>query len=329
MFRALLRRTAPVALAGVLAAGATVGSAFAQDAYPTRAVTITVPFSAGGGTDSIAREIAAHLQEKLKQPVVVENVGGGGGSIGAARVASSDPDGYNLLFVTSTFVTHAAVDTSLAYDVTTSFSPIAQLGRGPLLVVVNKNIAANTIPELVAAAKENPDDYAFASAGPGSINHLAGELFNQRAGTEMVHIPYQGSGPATFDLLAGSVQVFFATVPTMLGQVKAKEVKLLATTGAARSALFPDVPTVQEAGIPDFDVETWWGIVGPANLPTPIVEQLNSAINEIVALDSVKERLTGEGAEIVSAAPEALKDTISKELAGWKALVETAGITTN
>lgn len=296
------------------------------ETYPDRPITIVVPFAAGGGTDSIAREIGAHLQKKLGKPVVIENVGGGGGAIGASRVAESDPDGYNLLFVTSTFVTHAAVDSSVPYDVNKDFTPIAQLGHGPLLVVVNKGVAPNTIQELIAAAKDAPDDYAFASAGPGSINHLSGELFNQMTGTEILHIPYKGSGPATLDLVGGSVQLFFATVPTMLGQVKAGEVKLLATTGAERSSLFPDIPTVQEAGIQNFDVETWWGIVGPAGLPEPIVEKLNAAINEVLEIETVKKRFVGEGASVTQDKPGKLGETISTELTDWKTLVGEAGI---
>lgn len=301
------------------------GVASAQT-YPDRPITIVVPFAAGGGTDSIAREIGAHLQEKLGKPVVIENVGGGGGAIGASRIAESDPDGYNLLFVTSTFVTHAAVDSSVPYDVNKDFTPIAQLGRGPLLVVANKAVEPNTIQELIAAAKATPDDFAFASAGPGSINHLSGELFNQRTGTQILHIPYKGSGPATLDLVGGAVQLFFATVPTMLGQVKAGEVKLLATTGAERSSLFPDTPTVEEAGVQGFDVETWWGIVGPAGLPQSIVEKLNGAINEVLEIETVKKRLLGEGAEIVQDQPSKLGETISTELTDWKTLVAEAGI---
>ena len=306
---------------------AALGTASASaQTYPDRAITIVVPFAAGGGTDSIARELGAHLQEKLGKPVVIENVGGGGGAIGASRIAESDPDGYNLLFVTSTFVTHAAVDSSVPYDVNEDFTPIAQLGRGPLLVVTNKSVKPNSIQELIAAAKETPDDFAFASAGPGSINHLSGELFNQRTGTEILHIPYKGSGPATLDLVGGAVQLFFATVPTMLGQVKAGEVKLLATTGAERSSLFPDIPTVQETGVQGFDVETWWGIVGPAGLPQPIVEKLNGAINDVLEIDSVKKRFVGEGAEVMRDQPSKLAQTISTELDGWKTLVKEAGI---
>lgn len=313
---------------GVMA-GLAAGTAASAQAYPDRAVTIVVPFAAGGGTDSIAREIAANLQQKFGQPFVVENVGGGGGSIGANRVAEAEADGYTLLFVTSTFVTHSAVDTKVPYDVNADFTPIAQLGRGPLLVVVNKDVPVTTIPELVTLAKDDPDALAFASAGPGSINHLSGELFNQRAGTEILHIPYQGSGPATFDLVGGAVQMFFATIPTMKGQVDAGEVKLIATTGAERATIFPDVPTVQEQGIADFDVETWWGVVGPAGLPEDVVAELNAALNEAVASEKVTTRLEGEGATVVNAGPEALGETIATELSAWQALVSDAGITTN
>ena len=313
--------------AGIFAAVMAPGSAMAET-YPSRAVTLVVPFAAGGGTDSIAREIATHLKKSLGQTVVVENQGGGGGVIGASRVANAQADGYTLLLVTSTFVTHAAVDKSVPYDVSKSFSPIALLGRGPLLVVVNKKLPVNTIGDLVKQAKADPQSLNFASAGPGSINHLSGELFNQLASTKMTHIPYKGSGPATFDLLSGAVQVFFATAPTMLGHVKTSEVKLLATTGAERSRLFPDTPTVKEAGVGTFEVYTWWGVVGPANLPPSIVEKLNAAVNEVVALNSVQQRFTGEGAETFRGAPNKLAETISTELAHWRKLVASAGIKT-
>ena len=246
-------------------------------AYPQKAVTLVVPFAPGGGTDSLARELAKLLQEKLGQPFVVDNRGGAGGAIAAAQVAQAKPDGYTLLFVTSTFVTVAATDRKLAYDIARDFTPVALLGRGPLLLVVNKETNIATVAQLVDTAKKKPDSLNYVSAGPGSINHLAGELFSQRAGVKMTHIPYKGSGPATMDLIGGQAQVFFATVPTILGQVKGDKVRLVAATSSGRSKLFPNAPTVQEAGIRDFAVETWWGIVGPAGLPPDIVRALHAA----------------------------------------------------
>jgi tripartite-type tricarboxylate transporter receptor subunit TctC len=301
--------------------------AFAQaQQYPAKPITLVVPFAPGGGTDSLARELAKLMQDKLGQPVVVDNRGGAGGSIAAALVAKANPDGYTLLFVTSTFVTVAATDRELPYDVVKDFTPIALLGRGPLLLVVNKDTAIHTVQQLVDAAKKKPDAFFYVSAGPGSINHLAGELFAQRTGAKMTHIPYKGSGPATLDLIGGQAQVFFATVPTILGQVKGKRVRLVAVTSTKRSPLFPGIPTVQESGVKDFDVETWWGVVGPAQLPPDIVATLNKAINESARGPEMKKRFETEGADPFIGKPEDLGRQIAGELDGWRRVVREGHI---
>jgi tripartite-type tricarboxylate transporter receptor subunit TctC len=294
--------------------------------YPHRPITLVVPFAPGGGTDSLARELGKLLQDKLGQPVVIDNRGGAGGAIAAAQVAQAKPDGYTLLFITSTFVTVAATDRKLPYDVVRDFTPIAMLGRGPLLLVVNKNLAITSVAQLVDAAKKKPDAFNYVSAGPGSINHLSGELFVQRTGARMTHIPYKGSGPATMDLIGGQAQVFFATVPTILGQVKGDKVRLLATTARTRTKLFPDVPTVQESGVRNFHVETWWGIVGPPNLPPEIVGALNKAINASAAGDEMKKRFDTEGADPNIGPPDDLATVLKEELEGWRRVVREGGL---
>jgi tripartite-type tricarboxylate transporter receptor subunit TctC len=313
-------------LAALLALFA-VAMAHAQPpAYPQRPITLVVPFAPGGGTDSLGRELAKLLQERLGQGIVVDNRGGAGGAIAAAQVSQAKPDGYTLLMVTSTFVTVAATDRKLPYDILRDFTPIAMLGRGPLLLVVNKDMAIASVAQLVDAARKKPDALNYVSAGLGSINHLAGELFAQRTGAKMTHIPYKGSGPATLDLVSGQAQVFFATVPTILGQVKGERVRLLATTSAARSKLFPDVPTVQESGIRDFAVETWWGVVGPPGLAPEIVRVLNRAINEAAASAEMRKRFESEGAEPFAGAPADLQNVLRDELEGWRRVVREAGI---
>jgi tripartite-type tricarboxylate transporter receptor subunit TctC len=304
---------------------AAASAATAQD-YPSHPIALVVPFAAGGGTDSIARELAEVLKDRLGQPVVVDNRGGAGGSIAADEVAHSKPDGYMLLFVTSTFVTAAATDRKLPYDVQKSFTPIALLGRGPLLLVVNKDVPVNTVMDLVKASRAHPEHYNFVSAGPGSINHLAGELFVQRTGAKMTHVPYKGSGPATIDLVSGAAQVFFATVPTIMGQVKGKRVRVIATTSPHRSPLFPDIPTVQESGVKDYSVETWWGIVGPAGLPADVVAKLNAAINAAAATPEIKSRFASEGAEQFFGTPQDLGKQVARELAGWRRVVREGNI---
>ena len=296
-------------------------------AFPQqRPVTLVVPFAPGGGTDSISRELAKHLQDRLGTPIVVDNRGGAGGAIAAAQVAAAKPDGHTLLFVTSTFVTVAGTDRKLGYDILRDFTPIAMLGRGPLLLVVNKDIGIATVGQLIDAAKRRPESLNYVSAGQGSINHLAGELFVQRTGAKMTHIPYKGSGPATLDLIGGNAQVFFATVPTILGQLKGDKVRLIATTAAARTRLFPDAPTLDESGVKGYNVETWWGVVGPAGMAPDVVRTLNRAINEAAAGEELRKRFASEGADAFRGTPSDLANVLGNELEGWRNVVREGGL---
>lgn len=310
----------------LFAAAALLPAIAGAQGFPDKPIRLIVPFAPGGGTDSIARDMARTLGEKLGQAIVVENRGGGGGSIGANLVAHAAPDGYTLLFATSTFVTNAAAEGTTLYDVEKSFQPIALIGRGPLLVVTNKDVPVDSVAQLRDLALKKPNAINFCSAGNGSINHMSGELFKQRAGVQMTHVPYKGSGPATLDLLAGRVQVFFATVPTILPQVKDHRVKLLAVTSKTRSPLFPDTPTMAEAGIPDFDVSTWWGVLAPAGTPQPVVDKLNAAVNEAAAATLVRQRLTDEGAQSFKGTPADFAGVLHSELALWKGVVKQSGM---
>jgi tripartite-type tricarboxylate transporter receptor subunit TctC len=298
----------------------------AQSFPQKRAITLVVPFAPGGGTDAIARDLAKPLADKLGVPVVVDNKGGAGGAIAAQQISQAKPDGHTLLFVTSTFVTAAATDRKLPYDVNKDFSPISKLGSGPLLLVVNPQTGITQVAGLIDNAKRNPNSLNYVSAGQGSINHLSGELFAQRTGTQMTHIPYKGSGPATMDLIGGQAQIFFATVPTILSQVKAGKVKLIATTSKSRTKLFPDVPTVMESGVKSFEVGTWWGIVGPKDLPADIVAILNRAINESTATEALVKRFEEEGAERFAGTPAEFGSSIKHELNGWRKVVLDAAL---
>lgn len=281
-----------------------------------KSVTLVVPFVPGGGTDSIARELARHLSTELGVTVIVDNKGGAGGAIAAAGVAKASPDGTTLLFTTSTFITHAASDPAPTYDPIGDFAPVAMLGRGPLLVVSSKASGIQSVTQLIKEARANPAGLTYCSAGPGSINHLAAELFTQLAGISMTHVPYKGSGPATLDLLAGRTQIFFATVPTIRSHVRENKVNVLAVTSMSRSAMYPDVPTVVECGIAGYDVSTWWGIAAPASVPTDKVAELNAAINAVSP--ALKDRLLNEGATPVSESPAYFAKTLDTELAAWK-----------
>jgi tripartite-type tricarboxylate transporter receptor subunit TctC len=298
----------------------------AQPSYPARAITLVVPFAPGGGTDSIARDIAKNLGELLGQPVVVDNRGGAGGAIGAAAVAKAPADGYTLLFATSTFITNAAVEAKLPYDPLKDFAPVAMIGRGPLLLVASRQVGATSVAQLVAAARAQPQGLNYCSAGNGSINHLAGEMFRQRTGLELTHVPFKGSGPATVELLAGRVDLFFATVPTILAQVREGKLPLLAVTSARRSPLFPDTPTVAEAGLPGFEVGTWWGVLAPGKTPKAIVDALNRAVNEAAAAEPMPGRLEHEGASAVRLTPAAFGEELRKELALWRGIAAKSGL---
>ena len=294
--------------------------------FPEKTITLIVPFAPGGGTDSIARDLAKILSEKLGQPVIVDNRGGGGGSIGASMGSRADADGYTLLFVTSTFITHAATDSSAGYDIEKDFSPVAMIGRGPLLVVSNKSIPAKSLSELIQLSNQTSDGLNYCSAGPGSINHLSGELFKQKTGAKLIHIPYKGSGPATIDLLAGRVQVFFATIPTILPYVETDRVNVLAITSEKRSPLFPSVPTAIESGIVGLNISTWWGIVAPPGTPSSIVKQLNEAVNYAANKDPLKARLTKEGALAYKVSPEEFQKMLNSELKMWQNVVKSSNL---
>lgn len=300
-------------------------TAMAQD-YPTRAITMIVPYAAGGGTDNVARGLAKGMSDKLGQAVVIDNRGGGGGAIGSKLVAKSDPDGYTLLFVSSSFVTHAATETKPSYDVVKDYAPIAMIGSAPLILVSHKSVGAKTVPHLVAASKKKPEGINFASSGPGTVLHLAGELFKQRTGSNLTHVAYKGSGPATADLLAGRTQIFFTTIPAMVQHVKSGAVDLLAVTSSQRSPLFPNVPTIAESGVPKYDITTWWGVLAPANTPAPVIAKLNKVINEISASQAMKTRLTSEGATSYTGTPAAFGTMLSTELGLWREVVKTSNL---
>lgn len=293
--------------------------------FPQKPITLIVPFAPGGGTDSIARDLAKTLSEKLGQAVVIDNRGGGGGSIGASMGSKAAPDGYTLLFVTSTFVTHAATDESAGYNIEKDFSPVAMIGRGPLLVVSNKSLPVKTLSELIQFSNQT-QDINYCSAGLGSINHLSGELFKQKTGAKLTHIPYKGSGPATIDLLAGRVQIFFATIPTILPYVETDRVNVLAITSEKRSPLFPNIPTAAEAGVPGFNLSTWWGIVAPAGTPQDIVKKLNESINFAASKDPLKARLSKEGAQAYKITPAEFQKVLNSELKLWQGVIKNANL---
>lgn len=293
----------------------------AQSNYPNKPIKLIVPFPPGAGTDSVARFVAQKLAESLGTSIVVDNRTGAGGAIGAVEAARAEPDGYTLLFVAGPFTTVAAASKSAGYDPVTQFTPVAPIAAGPLAFVVSPTVPAKTMREFLALAKQKPGVLNYGSAGLGSINHLALELLNARAGTNIVHVPYKGIAPATVDLLAGRIDAITASIPATLPYVAQNKVKVLAVTGKRRAKLLPDVPSWAEAGVPNAEVINYWGIVAPAGTPANVVARLNADTQKVLAQPDVRERLEKEGAELIPGSPAQLGTLIETDLKSWKKLI--------
>jgi len=298
----------------------------AQEPYPSRPIRLIVPFPPGAGTDNVARYVAAKLSDVMKTSVVIENRTGAGGAIGATEAAKADPDGYTLLFVAGPFTTVAASARNPGYDPIRQFTPVAPIAAGPLAFVIGIDVPASTMREFIALAKRQPGALNYGSAGPGSINHLALELLNVRAGTNIVHVPYRGIADATKDLLGGTIQAMTASIPATLPLAAERKLKVLAVTGAKRIPQLPHVPSWQEEGVPNANVINYWGIVAPVGTSPAIVTRLNTDVRAILAQPEVRERLEREGVEIISGPPERLGALIEADLASWKKLIVDAKI---
>lgn len=302
-------------------------AALAQ-AYPSRPVTLVVPYPPGGTTDIVARLVAPKIAEHLGQSIVIENKGGAGGTIGAGFVTKSAPDGYTLLLgtppdqVTAQFLTK-----QISYDPAKDFAPISLLVRGPNVLVVNPNVPAKTLAEFVALAKQQPGKLNFASAGKGNTSHLSGELFKVRAGIDITHVPYRGNAPASQDLLAGHVQALFEAPAASLGNIREGRARPLAVTSAQRLKTLPDVPTFAEAGVQGVEVYTWFSILAPAKTPPEIIAKLNTAASAALADAGIRARLEEMSFEVVGGAPDVLGKFITAERVKWEKVITDAGIT--
>jgi tripartite-type tricarboxylate transporter receptor subunit TctC len=305
----------------VLAAATLIASAPSASAedYPTRPIHVIVPFAPGGGSDFIARFMGVRLGELLGKPLVVENKPGAGGALGAEVGVKAAPDGYTLTVIASSYTVNPAIR-KVNFDSANDITPIIQFSQGPLLVLVHPSLGVNTLQELIAVAKKKPGEINFATSGQGSIIHAATELFNVRAGIKMTHIPYRGTGPALISILAGETQVFFSSPATAMPHVQAGKLKVLAVTTAKRLPALPAVPTVQEAGVPDYDVTLWHGLIAPKGVPQPIVDRLNKAANETLKLSEAAEKLATDGVAPAGGTPEQFGATIRKEVEVWKKL---------
>ncbi len=312
-----------------LVAAALVLPARAQD-YPSRPVTLIVPYAAGGGNDVMARIVADKMGAALGQPIVVENRGGAGGSIATRAVAHAAADGYTLgLGGTGTLAIDPSLYPNVGYDPRKDFAPIGLIATSALVVLVHPSVPAKTIPELIALAKQEPGKLTYASAGVGSGIHLGAELFATMAGIKLTHIPYKGSAPALTDLIGGHVSIYFSSLPPAIGLVQDGKVRALAVTGPERSKIFPDLPTVAEAALPGYAAVLHYGIVAPARTPKPVVDKLAAALRVAIASPDVASKIATDGAEVMGMTPEQYAADIDREEAKWSEVVRRSGAKAN
>lgn len=309
---------------------AATGAAHAADNYPNRPITLIIPVAAGGTTDIAGRALAKQLNDVLGQTVVVENRPGASGSIANSYVARSAPDGYTLVLSYEGFHTgNPVLMKDLPWDPVKDFTPIAEVIRGPHLMLVPANSPAKTLKEFIELAKKKPGEMNFASSGVGSIQHLGGELFQIETGVDMVHVPYGGAAPAMKDLLAGRIDMFITTPPTAIAHLEAGTLRALAITSNKRHPKLPNIPTTAEAGLPEFQLEAWFSVFGPANMPEPVVKKLAAAMEKVITSDEFKEQMSAQGSNASYRSPQELGQIVKDDLAKWGKVVKTAGITAN
>ena len=296
-------------------------------AWPTKPVTLIVPYPPGGGTDVIARIVQEPLSRQLEQPVVIENRGGAGGSVGTAAAAKALPDGHTLLFTLSSHSINPAIYKNLPFDTERDFRPISVVASLPQLFAVNPATPYKSFAELIAYTKQNPGKMDYASVGIGSPSHMAGELLKMRLNAFMVHIPYRGGGPAVMATMAGDVPLLIVSIPAAMSQVRAGRLRPLAVSTLKRTPILPDVPTVAEAtGLKGFEVDSWYGVFAPAHTPDEVVQRMNQEIVTVVARPDIKAKLLEQGAVGVSSTPEALGQRVTREIEEWRAVVKGAKI---
>ena len=319
------RRTLLAALA-TAAIGAVPASAFAQAGYPTKPVTIVVPFAAGGTTDILARIIGQALTTELGQSVIVDNRAGAGGNIGGAMAAKAPADGYTLFMGTvGTHAINASLYKKMPFDPIKDFAPLTRVANVPNLLVANPAQPYKTVKELIAYAKANPGKVNFGSSGNGSSIHLSGELFKSLARVDMVHVPYKGSAPAVTDLLGNQIGIMFDNMPSAIQHVRSGKLVPIAVTTAKRSPELPNVPTIAEAGVPGYEATSWFGMFAPAGTPAPVLTKLNTALVKVLNQAEVKKKINDQGAETVSETPEQFAAFIKAESIKWGKVVKESG----
>jgi tripartite-type tricarboxylate transporter receptor subunit TctC len=317
---AILRMSLGACLAAALSVAARA------DDFPSRPIMLVVPYPPGGGNDVIARIVAGKMSVALGQPIVVENRGGAGGTIATRQVARAAPDGYTLLVATSSLAINPSIYPDIGYDPRKDFSPIGLMAMSQNVLLVHPSVAASTLAELIARARQAPGRLTFASTGGGNSVQLAAQLFAAMAGVTLTQVPYKGNAPALTDLLGGHVDIMFSPLPAAVGLVGDGKVRALAVTGSRRSPLFPDLPTIAEAGLPGYESELHYGIVAPAGVPRPIVDRLNAALHGALDAADVRQHLSAAGAEVLASTPDAYAADIAAEEAKWSPIVRKAGV---
>jgi len=311
-----------------VAVAACIGGSSARAEWPDRPIKMIVPFSAGSSSDTIARIIAAKMSERLGQQIVVENRVGGSTIIGTDSVAKSAPDGYTLeLANTTTHAASAALNATLPFDPVRDFAPVAMIGVSPFVLIGATQVTATTLKDFVALAKAKPGSLSYASAGTGTLAHLAGELFKSKAGIEVTHVPYRGSAQSMIDLMQGRIDLSVSTIPPTLQHIREGKLRAFATMSEKRNASLPEVPTVAEAGVPGCDAALWTAVVVPAGVPADIIKKLNAAVVAAVATPDIQQALTIQGVDPEPGPPEAVSERIKADIVKWKDVVATAKIT--
>jgi len=315
-------------LGSAVAVSSVPWQAFAQAKWPDKPIRLVVPFSPGGGTDTLARLVAEKVSAATKWSIVVENKPGGGGNIGLDAVAKAAPDGYTIgMGQTANLAVNPTLYKKMPYDALKDFTPIALVATQPVVLVVRADAPYKTLADLVSAAKAKPGDVSMGSAGSGTIGHLTGELLAREAKVKFLHVPYKGAGPALTDLLGGNVQFAFLTLPSIISMLKANRLRALAVTSGKRIAALPNVPTVAESGYKDFVTESWYGLVGPAKLPAAIAATINAEVEKVLKQPEVIAKLDAEGNEPLGGSADRFAARIKTDHAKWGTVVREAGIT--
>ena len=318
------RTTRRAAIGAIALAAATLSLGAAAQAYPTKPITIVVPFSAGGTTDILARLVGQYLTTELGQPVVVDNKAGAGGNIGGALAAKAPADGYTLFMGTvGTHAINAALYKKMPFDHVKDFAPLSRVANVPNLLVSHPSQPFKTVPEMIAYAKANPGKINFGSPGNGASPHLSGELFKSMAKVELTHIPYKGSAPAVSDLLGNQIAIMFDNLPSVIPHVRSGKLRAIAISTAQRSPELPDVPTIAEAGVPGYEAVSWFGLFAPAATPKPVLDKLSTALSKVLANPEVQKKISAQGGETVNETPAQFAAFIRSETTKWGKVLTT------